>query len=234
MKYLHTFFLPVLAILLFTQVSAQRVTVSEQSVSIEKIQRTGLATTLELDKKDVKDLWKKHIKDYGKLEKLSGDVMVINTARIPSVSSNAVKVYTSISSSGKGTMVWMAVDVGDAFVVSGHPKYGAVEKILKDFGISTYKEDIQEQIADAEKALEKSEKDHEKVVKTGENLVGDLEKNAKEKADLEKSLEENASQKVQLEKEIEQNKKDQSSAKQTTEKMKKAVEVVKAKLNDVH
>ncbi len=206
------------------------VSVSERDMKVDKISRTGLALHLDLDKKLVKDLWKKHLKEYGKV---NGDLSM-ETASIPAISSKNVRCLSMVESDGKGCIVWWAIDLGDKWVTkSGGTGYASAEKILKDFGKSCYREDINEQIQDAEKALEKVVKDEEKVVKEGESLAHDLEKNGEEKIRLQNELKENADEKVKLEADIAQNKKDQEAAKKEVAKYQKAVEVVKAKLDQI-
>ena len=211
----------------------QTVTVEENDQNINKIKRTGLSTIIELDEKYVSNLFKKELKEFGRVSK-DGDVYLIETANMPSITSSNVRVYGKTSKVGKkGTLVWIAVDMGDAFITRSHPKYGALEKILHDFGVKVYLEDINEQVEDAEKALEKSSKDYNKVSKEGEDLSNDLKNNAKEKESLEKQLDKNADEKVRLEKDIAQNKKDKAASEQEVEKMKKALELVKNKVHQV-
>lgn len=128
----------------------------------------------------------------------------------------------------------MAVDLGDEWAQSGGKGWAAIEKILKEFGVKAYKEDIMIQIAAAEKALGKTVKEQEKTVKSGENLQSDLQQNGEDKIKLEQELKDNASQKVQLEKDIEQNKKDQQRMVGEVDKMKKAVDIVKQKLHQIN
>lgn len=213
-------------------VSAQKVIVNEMSKTVNKINRTGLGAVVEINSKDVDNAWKKRLKDFGKVSN-EGDFMVIHPASIPSVSSQPVKVTSSVSSSGKGTLVWWAIDLGDKFVTSGGTGYKAAEKLLYDFCIEMYMEDVNEQIEDAEKALEKTVKTQEKTIKDGEDLQGDLEDNIKEKKDLEDALKKNAQDKVDIENDIQKNKKDQAEMAKEVEESKKAVEIVKAKLQQI-
>lgn len=214
-------------------VGAQSITVSEMDQTVDKIRRTGLGTTLQLDKKLVKDLWVKQLKKYGKV-KTSGSMITLESASIPSVSSRNVRVVGMVTGSGKGATAWWAIDLGDKWVTKGGTGYNAASKILHDFGVNAYREDINDQIEDAQKALEKVVKEQEKTVKHGEHLVHELKKNGEEKIQLEESLKKNGEEKITLQKDIEQNKKDQESMKQKVAEYQKAVDVVKAKLDKVH
>lgn len=224
-----------IAIVLFfmfaVMANAQKVTVNQTDQKVNKITRPGAAVYLELDEKLVSNLWKKQFKDYGKVSTSGGDYY-IEAATVPGISS-IVRTISRVEKSGKGTMVWMAVDMGDEWAQSGGKGWAAIEKILHNFGVTAYKEDIMEQIADAEKALEKTVKQQEKTIKEGDNLQSDYEDNAEEKIRLENALKDNAAQKVQLQQSIEQNKKDKERMVGEVDKMKKAVDVVKQKLSQV-
>jgi hypothetical protein len=211
---------------------AQKVRVTESTEVIDKISRTGLSTIIELDNKKVEKAWEKQLKTYGKVDYSKG-VYRIPVANIPSVSSSPCVVTSIVKSTGKGTMVWWSIDLGKDHVSPGSSAYKAAEKILNEFALQAYRDDINDQIQEAEKALANSVKAQEKQVKEGENLVRSVEKNKQEKANLERKLKENADELVQLQKDIEQNKKDQAAAAQDVEKMKKALEAVKNKLNQV-
>lgn len=211
---------------------AQKVTVSEMSQKVNKINRTGMGMLLDINSKDVENAFKKKLKDYGKVDK-EGDYMIVHPAQVSSVSSKPVKITAKVQSQGKQTLVWWAIDLGDKYVTSGGTGYKAAEKILHDFGIEMYLEDINEQIKDAEDALEKVVKQQDKTIKEGENLQDDLKDNAKEKEDLESALKKNAQDKIDIQEDIQQNKKDQEAMTKEVSEAKKAVEIVKAKLQKV-
>lgn len=209
--------------------SQKDIKVTSRGYQVEKIDREGLSTVLELDKKFVKKKWEKFIKEYGKVESKK-NLMLVNVAQINAISSNPVKLSSAVESSGKGTMVWMAIDMGTEYVVAGGKGYAAAENILKDFAKSCYKADVVEQLEEAQKAFDAASKKESKVIKEGEKLSSDLESNAKQKIKLENDIQNNAKEKVQLEKDISQNTKDQSSAKQEVGKMQKALDIKKAEL----
>jgi archaellum component FlaG (FlaF/FlaG flagellin family) len=229
MKHLLSFFL---VLSFFTFSSGQKINVSQTSETIEKIPRTGLAVIIALDEGEVEDEWKKQLKNYGKVESSKG-VYTIAVANIPSVSSSPCRVTSIVKGSGKGSQVWWTIDLGNSMLTSNSSASKAAEKILHDFAILCYKDDINNQIKEAEKALAGSVKNQEKETKEGQDLVKDVEKNKQEKINLEQKIVQNGKDLEQLQKDIAQNKTDQGAAAAEVEKMKKAVEVVKQKLNTV-
>lgn len=231
MKKLSTILLLLFVINLAT---AQKVKVVESSEQLEKISRSGMSTIIELDKKNVEKLWEKQLKTYGKVESSKG-VYTIPVAKIPSVSSSPCIVTSVVKSSGKGTQIWWSIDLGTKHVTASTSpsEYRAAEKILYDFAISAYRDDINQQLQEAEKAVASAVKSQEKEVKEGEGLVKDVERNKQDKLNLEQKLKENGEDLIKLQKDIEQNKKDQAAAAQDVEKMKKAMEIVKQKLASI-
>ena len=208
------------------------VNVTSKDYTVGKISRKGLSTVVELDNKYVKELWKKHIKNYGKISS-KGKTMSIDIANIKEVSTTPVTLYSSVESSGKGTMVWIAIDMGDKYVIEGGEGYQSASALLKKFALSCYKEDLVDQVKEAEDALESSVKKEEKTVKQGEKLTSDLESNKKQKEKLQQDLVNNEKNKNQINTDIDQNKKDQSAAKQEIEKMKKALQLKQVELDKV-
>ena len=212
---------------------AQKVSAFETNKEIDDVPRKGMAISLQLDKKFVDKMWSKKLKEFGgKSSKVKGG-SEIEGAEIPSVAKNPVKIISTVGKGKGGVEVWWAIDMGTTYMEKGGSGWSAAEKIMLDFGKEAYREDINEQIAEAEKAYEKAQKDYDKEVKEGEGLVKDVEDNGKDKIKLEQEIVDNAEDLVQLKKDQEQNKKDQEGSKKEAEKMKQAITVVRAKLDGV-
>ncbi len=212
------------------QAQKYKVTVVDKDLSVDKITRTGLAVTIQADKKLVESLWKKEFKKFGKSHS-AGKASIIDQAIIPQVSSRTVLAMSSVNSVSGGMMVWMAVDMGDEWVKSGSKGYTALEQLLHDFGKKCYESSIMSEVEDAEKALGKTVKEQEKVIKEGDNLIKATETNKQEKITLDTKIEENAAELIELESSIEQNKIDQDEATNEVAEKEKAVNIVKDKLN---
>ncbi|MBX9853855.1 MAG: hypothetical protein K2X86_19095 [Cytophagaceae bacterium] len=230
MKKLTTFLILLFVINL---ADAQKVTVSESTEVIEKISRQGMSTVIALDNKKIEKAWEKQLKSYGKVDYSKG-VYTVAVANIPSVSSSPCVITSVVKNTGKGTMVWWAIDMGKQHVSKNTSSaYSAAEKILYEFAIQAYRDDKNEQIEEAEKAVATAVKAQEKKVKEGQDIVKDVENNKQEKINLEQKLKENGEKLVQLQKDIEQNKKDQATAAENVEKVRKALELKKAELGAI-
>jgi chromosome segregation ATPase len=220
-------------ILLFNTFSiAQKVVVEDAELEVEKISRPALKVYLELDKKKAEDYWKKYLKQFGKVDSKGDDYTVLE-ATIPTISSNPVRIVSSISKSKNGTEIVWAIDQGDSWVRSGEKNYNEIKNALRNFGIETYRSEIEEQIKEAEKELKKAEKADEKTKKEGNKLSDDLKKNGEDKTKLEDDLKKNKEDKVKIEQEIEENARDQKAKAEELKKAQEALEKTKAKLDGI-
>ena len=68
--------------------------VEDHSGKVGKMHHAGLALHIDLDKKEVKDYWKKELKQMGKVDSESG-VYLIESARFSAVSSQDLRVRSS-------------------------------------------------------------------------------------------------------------------------------------------
>ena len=199
-----------------------------QKEEVEGVSREGAAVDIELNNKSIVKEWESTLKTYGKLSKLKGDAYKVTEATFPGVSGTCV-IYARCYSSGKGYTAWWSIDNGTHITSNSKSS----ESKLEEFARQQYINDVNEQIKDAEDAVKSATKAHEKQIGKGEDLVKDISKNGQEKEKLEKELRDNAAELQQLNKDVETNKGDQKKAAEEVAKMQKALEVVKAKLNNL-
>lgn len=229
-------FISVISILLLIglQLQAQHVTVLEQEETIDNVVRKGMSTIILLEKDVVEKDWIKKLKEFGKVD-VQKNVYVVESALITGISASPVRIISTIFQSDKGSRIFWSIEMGKAYVSTKDDatKYATAEKILHDFAVMVYREDINDQIKDAEKVLSQTVKVQEKKVKQGTDLANKIERNKRQKVELEQKLKENAEELIQLQKDTEQNKLDQAAAEVEVEKVKKSVDAVKAKLQKV-
>ncbi len=218
---------------LSTVIYAQKISVNSAEERVDGTPRTGLSTVVILEQQDIEKAWVKHLKEYGKVEAKNGNY-IVDKVIIPSISTSSVKLYSTTIASKEGTKIFLAVDLGKEYVTSATEReYTATQKILHDFAVKAYRDDINVQIADAEKALANSVKNQEKKFKDSQTLATNLEKNRQQKVQLEEQLKKNADENVQLLQLTEQNKLDQKAAAEDVEKMKIAIDRIRGKLNAI-
>ena len=109
-----------------------------------------------------------------------------------------------------------------------------LEKLMKDFGIKFYRDQIQVQIDESLRATQAVEKQQQRLLNENKSLSAKLEDNKREKVQLEKSIENNKVETVTLIKKLEQNKKTQDSVAVADEQIKKVVEMHKERQRKVN
>lgn len=157
---------------------------------IQQVDRKGMQVLIELDEKFVSKTWAHKLKEFGKVETDKGS-FIIHGASIPGISTSCT-VYSNVAATSKGVFVFWAIDLGSEYVIEGHSKYDDAKKKLRDYAAAIYIADVNVQIAAAEAALASSVKNQERLVKLGETLKSNTQKNAKEKIDLQTKLDDNA------------------------------------------
>ena len=192
--------------------------VTDHTGIVGKMHHAAIAVVINLDKDEVRDSWKKELKNFGKVETSSG-AYKIEQASIKQVNSSPVRVLSKVETSSQGTRIWVSINTGEEYVKSGGKGFNGIKTILEDFAKKLYLEDIERQVGDAEKALIEAQKNQERVISTGDQFEKDLIKNEEEHQELEQS--------------IEQNVQDQEAATQSVTDMEKALLLVRAKVDQV-
>lgn len=225
-----------IVVVLFSQHSfCQKVSVVSAQERVEGEMRKGMETVVVLEAKKVESEWQKYLKQFGKVSSKKGGVYILESAEIKDISQTPLIIYSWIYPTNTGVRVFWSLFLAEDYITSENSqhRYNAAAKILRDFGVKMYIDEINEQISDAEKALNVTVKNQEKKIKEGSNIEKKIENNKKEKKDLEEKLKDNAKEAVDLENAKKQNNLDKDAANKEVEKMKAALEKVKAKLAKV-
>jgi len=207
----------------------QKVIVEESEEFFKGMKRTGLQTVLVLEKDQIEKDWVKQLRSYGRVSGFMTEY-VVQAAKVPSLSDTTVRLYSKVTQTPAGTRIWWAIDLGTEFISAASAKYNEAKKILHDFGVAMYIEDINDQVKDAEDAVKSASDMQVKKGKEQEKLYRDKDKVAQEKVKLLEELKVNKSDSIQTAQEIVQNGLDQQAATAETQKLKKALEIVRAKL----
>jgi hypothetical protein len=203
-------------------VNAQKIKIQESTEKVEEISRQGMFVLLELDKKEVEKSWLKYLKQYGKTETSKG-LIIVHAADMKAIHDYPCRVISMVEVAHTGSRVWWAIDMGSKFVTKeSEAQYKGAEKMLYEFAVNAYKEDVNRQIVDAEGALESATKIHEKEVTEGINLQEKIENNKIQKAELETKLQINKEDYARLNREIDNNFAEQKNALLNVENIKAA------------
>ncbi len=180
---------------------------------VEKVQYDGVSASCVVDDKYVGKDWEAYLTKFGRVTTARGGTYRVAGANAPAIQAEPVNLISRVTNSRGVTQVFLAVDLGNNnFVTTGTYQYTEAENMLKKFMDLTL---LNEEQRVADKAVEESQKNHQKMVKTGDRLVRDIDKTTRE-------LE-------QLKKDLEKNKTDQTSGLADMDTKRKAAEAVKAK-----
>lgn len=206
---------------------AQTVYAGESTIDKNKV--SGLYLTIQGDGKQIEKDWESQLQKYGRVSSSRGTYRVSN-ASIPDISPEPINLASTVKTSKTSATIFVAYDLGNgSYVTTGNNGYSAAESALKDFaGNSLYNQEVRT----AETSFDDAQKNHQKIVRKGEQLQRSIEQNAKEKERLLKRLDDNAKELEQLQKDIETNKTDQTNAQTELDSRKSNVEAVKAKRNN--
>ncbi|KAA9357540.1 hypothetical protein [Larkinella humicola] len=226
-------FLPVLIfsgligfLLISPSVRAQ--TVSSATEKVDQISLVGLSLNLPIEGKFVEKEWETLLKSYGKVTTGRSGVYKVPAANIPALSNEPLNVASKVTADKAKATVFLAVDKGNAdYVKPGSTMYDQVETLLKEFAERTR---INYDIKLADDTFNEAQKKQEKLVKQGEKLIRDLDRNKKEKDNLVKKMDENVRELEQLTRDTETNKNDQVNSAKELEVKKQALEAARAKL----
>lgn len=215
-------------ILLVASIASFAQTILSGSEVFGKDRKEGFYMTLNIEKKFIEKEWSLFISKYGGVAQ-SRETFNIAAANISEVSPDPINLMTKIISDQKvKTKVFASFDLGGGNMVSDNNKeFKGVEKILKDFyAFAMQNEDVRL----AERDAEESQKNLDRVNKTGDRIARDIEKNKREKEKLLKEIEENRVELEKLLKDQIANKQDQENARIALEEKQKAASVVKTRI----
>lgn len=214
--------------------SAQKVTTEKQSQKINGDESEGFATLLEGKKEEVASSWNKFLKEFGKPKPGSGSIIVINEPALGGTVYPKGIIYADIKDKGDNTEVWLGIVEGDWVVNDMGIVKRDLEKEVYRFGIKYYKDKIQAQIDEAERAHDATTRQSQRLVNQNKDLNIQLSNNEQEKIKLEERLQSNALEHAVLLQKIENNKLAQDSVMAATEQIKKVIELHKDRQRKVN
>jgi hypothetical protein len=231
---LNIFFLAFIFLGGYVSAQGYKATISSHNENIGKVQRTGLKTSVGFGEKKVKDAWETYLKKFGKVSSSKG-VYEMEAAKIPSISPQPVRIVSKVNEeSNSAAYVFCAFDLGTGYISSQDSRYGAAEKFMKDFLLKVYRDEYGEQVAAAEKALNTSIRNQEKLVEKDNDWAKEIQNNQQDIIELERKIQEKKAKIVELNQQIETNKTTKLKAAEETERARKVVEQMKAKLGEIN
>lgn len=217
----------VVAIFAATSLFAQSVKVKKESARIKGENVEGYGVDLEGTFVDVNAAFTRYIKSLGKVKQTS-DYGALTESALHGKNSTT-SVYWITKDNNKTAQAWIGIKASDWPSDDVDRVNKQLEKTLYDFGVRYYRDKVQMQIDETNRALQAVEKQQQKLTSQSKELNTKLEDNKREKLQIEKSLTNNKVENETLLKKIEKNKKDQDSVTLAGEQIKKVIEAQKMK-----
>lgn len=232
-KHLRIIFISFFVLFYSIGTKAQTVEVNEANGSIKDKSLKGFVVCLELDVKTVDAGWARYMKSLGKFETVEKQAVEGLNLVLPAISSDAVDFYSKVTVSPRCIQIFMgALRAGSNLELPEEQK-DKVRKMLYDFAIEQYRQDLIKQISEAERVVNLAVKAHDKRTNEGESLRSKIARNKKEKIRLLKDLEENGNNLRKLRADSVQNASEQETALEEIKKVRQIAEEKKQKLGQV-
>lgn len=125
-----------------------------------------------VDTEQIQAAWTKILEENTKSKVMEGvDGTIIEGAIIEPVSSQTIKVYTSILKTEYGVRLIAAFEEGDSdFINENENKVNSAKALMKEFGVEQYTEFLRTTLKEEEKLLNDMEKDLKKLQKDNEKI----------------------------------------------------------------
>ena len=226
-----------LSVLIFLLISstlvAQKVSVTQDKERVKGSNIDGYATELAGTIEDVSSAYTKYLKTFGKI-KSSGSQMQLSEAEI-SFTKYSSPLYATTRSNGEKITVWLGLNASEwPTPEQAQQAMKDLEKVVYDFGVKYYRDQVQVDIDESLRAQQAAEKQTLRLQNESKSLASKLEFNQKEKLRLEKALADNKLEYETLIANTAKNKKDQDSVSLATDQIKKMVEVHKERQRKVN
>ncbi|HOY96083.1 MAG TPA: hypothetical protein PK509_10115 [Catalimonadaceae bacterium] len=232
-KHLQIIVVSLFVLIYSSGINAQTVEINEASGSIKDKSLKGFVVCLELDVKSVDIGWSRYMKSLGKFETVEKQAVEGLNLILPAISSDAVDFYSKVTVSPRCIQIFMgALRAGSNLELPEEQK-DKVRKMLYDFAIEQYRQDLIKQISEAERVVNLAVKAHDKRTNEGESLRSKITRNKKEKLRLLKDLEDNSNNLRKLRADSVQNASEQETALEEIKKVRQIAEEKKLKLGQV-
>lgn len=223
-------------LVLFTTAGAhaQTITVTKQNEKVKDESIEVFAVTLDGKKEDISLAWNKFLKEIGKL-KQSTDPMTVSEPMFNGTIFQANSFYTQLKKSTEtSSTVWAGIIPAEWNQSDVDRINRELEKLVHQFGVTYYRNKVQEKIDETQQALDAVEKQKQRTLNQNKDLTLKLSNNDQEKIRLEKSLEANKLENAVLKIKIQNNKKAQDSLVNVGVQIKKVMETHKEKQRKIN
>ncbi len=230
---MNKFFLLVMMTLSFGITQSQTVIVNKQNEKVKDETLEVFVTSLDGRKEDIQSAWVRFLKDMGKLRQ-SGNPMTVTEPTISGTSFSNGIVYAASNEGEKSTTLWMGINPKEWEDKDIKYANRELQKMLYQFGVKFYRDQVQKQIDETQQALDAVEKQQQRMLNQNKDLTIKLSNSHQEKIQLEKSLEANKLENAVLKVKLDNNKKAQDSLVNVGAQIKKVMETHKERQRKIN
>jgi hypothetical protein len=220
------------AMLISLSAVAQTVKVSSKSNRIKGNVCAGFSLDLDGKADDVENSLARFLKDYGK-PRSTTDYISVTGPTLGGNTYDGKTLYGTVTGDDKKAQIWIGVDTTE-WKSSSNAALERIEKMAYQFGVTFYKEKIQKEIDESQRAFDATEKQKTRLTNQNKDLYLRLSNNEQEKTQLEKQLQSNSLEHAVLLQKIENNKKSQDSVANAGVQIKKVLDTQKEKQKKVN
>ena len=220
------------AIFLSLSALSQTIKVSAKSNRIKGNACNGFSLDLEGKATEAEYALAKFLKEYGK-PRTASEYVSISNPTFGGSTYDGKTLYGVVTGDEKKAQVWLGLDTAE-WKTSTTSALERIEKMVYQFGVNFYKEQIQLNIDESQRAFDATEKQKVRLSNQVKDLNLQLSNNEQEKLHLQKSLEANSLEHAVLLQKLENNKKSQDSVANAGVQIKKVLEAQKEKQKKVN
>lgn len=198
----------------------QTVVVQKENQKLNNDNIYSFATTLDASAADVNSALLKYLKAYGKPKQQETSIVLAECVLNGQAYTKAL--YANTKPSGASTKAWIGVSLKD-WSADSAMVIGRLEMMVKEFGVNFYRDKIQLQIDEAQRAVDIVGKQQQRTLNEQQNIQQKIENNKKEYQQLIKAIQKNRSDSVALVLRLDKNKASTDSLRIVSDKVKQAL-----------
>lgn len=215
-----------------TIAEAQSFRVNKENVRIKNNEVAGYEVEIDGHMDEVSAALNKYLKTFARLK--PGANPIVTSEVVIKGNSYKSPLYAMVREKGEKAVAWMGIRPEEWADAAEAEKINAeLERMVRDFALTFYRDRMQAQIDESQRALQAVERQQQRLATENRNLNIRLENNQQEKVQLEKALEANKQEYISLLSKLEQNKKSQDSLAVVQEQIKKVLEQKKEKQRQI-
>lgn len=217
----------------WASVMAQPIEPKNLTVTIKGEKMDGYSVRLESPKGEVETAWQKFLKDFGKYRS-NNDYFFVSEPVVDATPYPKGVIYGKVEGTEAQPIVWLGMKDSEWDEKHVATVRAELEKLPYRFAVKYYRDQVQQQIDDTQRAVEATDKQQQRLLNQNKELIAKLASNEAEKIRLQKAVEANALENAVLKQKLVDNKKAQDSVSQASLQIKKVLEAQKEKQRKIN